>query len=141
MKSAFLLSLYEFMLQKRYAKRTIQTYLSWIADFIRFHQYSHPDKLNVTHVEAYLTHLAVKRKTAASTQATALNALVFLYGKYLEKPLPEDMNFLNSGRERKLPVVLTQQEVKALLARVSQQHYLLQQGAHGVVSPLSSLLI
>ncbi|WP_414829675.1 integron integrase [Alteromonas sp. H39] len=124
MKSTFLNSLYEFMLIKRYAKRTIETYLSWIADYIRFHQYAHPEKLDETHVEAYLTYLAVKRKVAASTQATALNALIFLYGKYLEKPLPDDMNFLNSGRERKLPVVLTQQEVKALLNRIAPQHYL-----------------
>lgn len=124
MKSTFLNSLYEFMLIKRYAKRTIENYLNWIADYIRFHQYAHPEKLDETHVEAYLTYLAIKRKAAASTQATALNALVFLYGKYLEKPLPENMNFINSGRERKLPVVLTQQEVKALLNRITPQHYL-----------------
>ncbi|MCU7552974.1 integron integrase [Alteromonas sp. ASW11-19] len=124
MKSKFIAALYEYMIMKRYAKRTIETYLTWIADYIRFHNLTHPEQLNATHVEAYLTHLAIRRKAAASTQATALNALVFLYAKYLEQPLPQEMNFINSGRERKLPVVLTQQEVKALLGRVSQQHYL-----------------
>lgn len=124
MKSKFIAALYKYMVMKRYAKRTIETYLTWIADYIRFHQFTHPKQLNATHVEAYLTHLAVRRKAAASTQATALNALVFLYARYLEDPLPQEMNFVNSGRERKLPVVLTQQEVKALLGRVSQQHYL-----------------
>ncbi len=124
MKSKFLTALYDYMIMKRYAKRTIETYLRWIADYLRFHHFTHPEQLHATHVEAYLTHLAIKRKAAAATQATALNALVFLYAKYLEKPLPEDMNFLNSGRERKLPVVLTQQEVKALLGHVSQPHYL-----------------
>lgn len=124
MKSTFLNAVYEFMLVKHYAKRTIETYLTWITDYIRFHQYAHPETLNAVHVEAYLTHLAVTRKVAASTQSTALNALVFLYDKFLETPLPADMHFLNSGRQRKLPVVLTQPEVKALLSRVAHQHYL-----------------
>jgi integron integrase len=124
MKSRFLITLYEHMMMKRYAKRTIQTYLTWIADFIRFHHFSHPNELGVIHIEAYLTHLALKRKVAQATQATALNALVFLYNKYLEKPLPEEMNFMGSGRQRKLPVVLTQNEVRALLARVGSHQYL-----------------
>ncbi|MEW9798478.1 integron integrase [Alteromonas sp. CYL-A6] len=124
MKSPFLRAIYEFMMLKRYAKRTIETYLSWIADYIRFHKFAHPTSLDETHVEAYLTYLATKRKVSQSTQATALNALVFMYGKYLDKPLPTEMTFLNSGRERKLPVVLTQNEVKALLRRVPHQHYL-----------------
>lgn len=124
MKSQFIKSLYEHMMLKRYAKRTIQTYINWISDYIRFHKYQHPKDLDVLHVEAYLTHLSTKRKNARSTQATALNALVFLYNRYLEKPLPSDMNFVGSGRERKLPVVLTQLEVKALLGRVPMHHYL-----------------
>ncbi len=61
---------------------------------------------------------------AKSTQITALNALVFLYNKYLGRPLPETMCFVGSHRERKLPVVLTQAEVRALLARVGKNHYL-----------------
>ncbi|WP_420934902.1 integron integrase [Alteromonas sp. A081] len=124
MRSNFLTILYNHMMMKRYAKRTIQTYLTWISDYIRFHNMVHPKELDAVHVEAYLTYLSTKRKTAQSTQATALNALVFLYNKFLEQPLPEDMNFVGSGRERKLPVVLTQNEVKALLSRVSQNHYL-----------------
>ncbi len=124
MKSQFLRELYEFMLTRGYAKRTIETYFTWITDFIRFHNYAQPKDMHAEHVEAYLTHLAVRRQCAKSTQATALNALLFLYNKYLDNPLPEDMTFLNSKRERKLPVVLTQDEVKAVLGRASKQHYL-----------------
>lgn len=124
MKSKFLHQLYEFMLTRGYAKRTIETYLTWITDFIRFHKFTEPQQMRAEHVEAYLTHLAVRKQCAKSTQATALNALLFLYNKFMECPLPEEMTFLNSKRERKLPVVLTQDEVKALLGRVSKQHYL-----------------
>ena len=124
MQSEFIQSIYDFMMLKRYAKRSIQTYLYWITEFLRFHKYLHPNNMDVTHVEAYLTHMSVNRGSSQATQATALNALVFLFGKYLNRPLPENMNFIGSGRERKLPVVLTQAEVKALLARVNERHYL-----------------
>ncbi|OFC70734.1 integron integrase [Alteromonas confluentis] len=124
MQSAFLQGLYDFMMLKRYAKRSIKTYLYWVTDFLRFHKYLHPNSMDVTHVEAYLTHLSTRRGSSQSTQATALNALVFLFNKYLEQPLPEKMNFVGSGKERKLPVVLTQSEVKALLSRIDDRHYL-----------------
>lgn len=124
MKSQFLNQLYEFMMSKGYAKRTIETYLTWITDFIRFHQFTQPREMHAEHVEAYLTHLAVRRRCAKSTQAIALNSLLFLYNKFLNSPLPEEMSFLNSKRERKLPVVLTQGEIKTLLGRVNKQHYL-----------------
>ena len=62
MKSQFIKSLYEHMMLKRYAKRTIQTYINWISDYIRFHKLQHPKDLDVLHVEAYLTHLSTKRK-------------------------------------------------------------------------------
>lgn len=109
---------------KRYAKRTVRTYSLWIADFIRFHHYAHPKTLGVEDVEAYLSHLTNTRKVAAATQATALNALNFLYGKYLLQPLPDDMTFAGSGRLPKLPVVLTAEEISYLLAHVKQTHFL-----------------
>lgn len=62
-------------------------------------------------VVAFLTHLAVQRKVAAATQAIALNALVFLYNKALEIPLNQISDFKHSSRQRKLPAVLTREEV------------------------------
>jgi len=124
MQSKFIKSVNDFMVVKRYAKRSIRTYLIWIADYIRFHQYQHPAKLGDDDVVAYLTHLAVKRNHAANTQASALNALVFLYGKYLHQPLSKDLEFVNSGRSKKLPVVLTVNEVKALLSQLPSSKHL-----------------
>ena len=124
MKSPFINAVYEFMMLKRYAKRTIKTYLVWIADYIRFHKYQHPKKMGDQDVRVYLTHLAVKRNLSASTQASALNALVFLYSKYLEQPLSDEIGFVNSGRKPKLPTVLTISEVQQLLANIPERQSL-----------------
>ena len=124
MKSPFINAVYEFMMLKRYAKRTIKAYLVWIADYIRFHKYQHPKKMGDQDVRVYLTHLAVKRNLSASTQASALNALVFLYSKYLEQPLSDDIGFVNSGRKPKLPTVLTIGEVQQLLANIPERQSL-----------------
>ena len=124
MKSPFINAVYEFMMLKRYAKRTIKAYLVWIAYYIRFHKYQHPKKMGDQDVRVYLTHLAVKRNLSASTQASALNALVFLYSKYLEQPLSDDIGFVNSGRKPKLPTVLTISEVQQLLANIPERQSL-----------------
>ncbi len=124
MKSPFINAVYELMMLKRYAKRTIESYLVWIADYIRFHKYQHPKKMGDQDVRVYLTHLAVKRNLSASTQASALNALVFLYSKYLEQPLSDDIGFVNSGRKPKLPTVLTISEVQQLLANIPERQSL-----------------
>jgi hypothetical protein len=62
MKSLFLLSVQEHMMLRHYAKRTIKTYLLWIAQFIRFHQMKHPKDLDKSHVEAFLNSLVLEKK-------------------------------------------------------------------------------
>ena len=79
MNSPFLNSVAEKMRLKRYAKRTIETYLHWITAFIHFHHKQHPIKCHNTEVEQFLSYLANQRNVAPNTQALALNALVFLY--------------------------------------------------------------
>ena len=66
-------------------------------------------------VVAFLNYLAVERKVAASTQSQALNALVFLYADVLEKPLPEMTGIRRVQHRYRVPVVLTQDEVRAVL--------------------------
>jgi integron integrase len=89
--------------------------LYWIKLFIRFNEKRHPDTLGANEITAFLTFLAVERNVAAATQAIALNALVFLYDKYLERPIGDVSHFNRASRQRKLPVVLTSAEVKNLL--------------------------
>jgi integron integrase len=66
-------------------------------------------------VEKFLTYLAVQRNVSASTQSLALNALVFLYNRFLEKPIENATDFRRSKRQAKLPVVLTEEEIRRVL--------------------------
>ncbi|MEX2515703.1 MAG: integron integrase [Gammaproteobacteria bacterium] len=117
--SPFLESIRRFMLARRYSKRSIKSYLYWIKCFILFHEKRHPAELGDADIVAFLTHLAADRKVAAATQRIALNALAFLYQQFLEKPAGDFSQFQKSGRQRKLPVVLTRTEIHQLFSKLS----------------------
>jgi integron integrase len=110
---------------RKYSRRTIDSYLYWIKYFILFNNKQHPEDLGARDVERFLTHLAVERSVSPSTQSIALNALVFLKTKFLEQELEPLQNFQKSTRQRKLPVVLTKQEVNLLLSQLSDKYYLM----------------
>lgn len=124
-QSPFLNEISDFMLARRYSKRTIKTYINWIRSFIIFCDKQHPSELAMSDVERYLTHLAVNRNVSASTQALALNSLMFLYNKFLEQPLGDVSAFRRSKKQAKLPVVLTQNEVRLLFDNIPFQYQLL----------------
>lgn len=123
-KSPFLSSVQDYMYQKRYSKRTIESYLLWIKRYILFHKKRHPATMDDTQVEAFLNHLVLERHVAAQTQALALNALSFLYHHILKRPLSLQLCFVKSQRPQKLPVVLTVEEVERLFANISPQYFL-----------------
>ena len=79
---------------KKYSDKTEQAYSAWIKQYILFHDKKHPQDMAATEVEAFLTHLAVERKVAASTQNQALSAIFFLYREVLQKPSKRDFNIL-----------------------------------------------
>lgn len=110
---------------KHYSIRTEQTYLHWIKDFILFHGKRHPADMGVTEVEAYLTHLAVRRKVAPSTQNVALQAILFLYKEVLGIELT-GINALRAKKDKRLPVVLTKAEVHLVLEHMKDPTYRLQ---------------
>ena len=124
-KSPFLNEISGFMSARRYSKRTIKTYIYWIRSYIIFCDKQHPSELSMSDVERYLTHLAVNRNVSSSTQALALNALMFLYNKFLEQPLGDVSAFKRSKKQPRLPVVLTQNEVKLLFDHIPFQYQLL----------------
>ncbi len=78
----------------------------------------HPAKLDDSHVIAFLEFLALKRNVSHSTQATALNALSYLYLKFLGRQRMEVGDFARARKQRKLPVVLTREEVSRLLEQL-----------------------
>ena len=110
---------------KHYSLRTEQAYSDWIRRFIRFHGTRHPREMGSAEVEAFLTHLAVEGKVAASTQNQAKSALLFLYKEVLESELPWLDNVEQAKAPKRLPVVLTRAEVQALLTRLDGTHWLL----------------
>ncbi len=124
-QSPFLNEISDFMMARRYSKRTIKTYITWIRSFIVFCDKQHPSSLGAGDVERFLTHLAVNRTVSASTQALALNSLMFLYNKFFEQPLGDVSAFRRSKRQAKLPVVLTQNQVKLLFDHIPFQYQLL----------------
>ncbi len=124
MKSQFLLSVKEHMLTRHYSNKTIQSYLFWVKRYIIFHQYAHPSKLSEDDVTRFLSHLAVNEKVAVKTQALALNAIAFLYRDFFKTPLSLDMRFQKSLTERKLPVVLTRDEIRRFVQHIDPKYKL-----------------
>ena len=124
MASPFLNYISEKMRLKRYAKRTIQSYVYWIKAYINFNGQRHPLSCHDKEVEQFLSYLTNKLDVAPNTQGIALNALVFLYRGILLKPLTLELNFNKSKQHTKLPVVLTQAEVTALLTKIVSRYAL-----------------
>lgn len=105
----------EVLRTRHYSYRTEQQYLGWVRRFIQFHGLEHPAGMGHVQVEAFLTHLAVDRRVASSTQAQALAAILFLYRDVLEQPLPWMSDIVHARRPDRLPAVLTRREVRAIL--------------------------
>jgi integron integrase len=95
---------------KHYAYRTEKTYIFWMRRFILFHVKKHPKDMGAKEIEAFLTHLAVNRRVAASTQNQALNALMFLYKKVLHIDVSDRINSVRAKRPARLPVVLSKDD-------------------------------
>ena len=104
--------------------RTERAYVIWVKRFVHFHGLRHPNEMGAPEVEAFLTHLAVRRNVAASTQNQALAALLFLYREVLNIDLPWLDGVTRANRPPRLPVVLDKDEVKALLAQLDGTSWL-----------------
>jgi integrase len=115
-----------------YAYRTEKSYCDWIVRFIKFHGAgTHPRHMDKVQVEAFLSHLASHHKVSVSTQRQALNALVFLYRRVLDKPLGDAIEPVKARRQRSLPVVLTQEEVRRVFAQMRGIHLMMARLLYG----------
>lgn len=103
---------------RHYSLRTEKSYIGWIRRFILFHRKRHPREMGGPEVEAFLSHLAVNRNVAAATQNQALNAILFLYREILGIDLPWLHNVRRAKKPKRLPTVLTRDEVRAVLAQL-----------------------
>jgi len=100
---------------RHYSRRTEKAYAGWIRRFILFHEKRHPAEMGKAEVTRFLSHLAVGARVSASTQNQALSALLFLYGQVLNQDLGWLDEIVRAKRPARLPVVLSREEVGALL--------------------------
>lgn len=110
---------------KHFSLSTEKSYVYYIRDFILFHHKRHPKEMGATEIRAYLSHLAIQRNVAASTQTVALSALLFLYRKVLNIELPYIDDIERAKRPQRLPVVFTRSEVKRILANLDGLQHLI----------------
>lgn len=110
---------------RHYSIRTEQAYTDWIKRFILFHNKRHPSEMGEKEVARFLTHLAVNLNVAASTQNQALSALLFLYKQVLNRPLDWIMGVERAKKLERLPVVLSREEVCAVLGQLTGTKWLM----------------
>lgn len=110
---------------KHYSIRTEHAYLGWIERFMLAFRHRHPRDLGGVEVEQFLTALAVHGRVAASTQAQALSALLFLYREVLGVDLPWLENVTRAKAPRRLPVVLDRAEIRRLLNQLDGRNWLM----------------
>lgn len=101
-----------------YAGKTAKAYLYWIERYLQFHAGANPRDLAEEEVNAFLSHLAVEERVAASTQNQALCALLCFYDKVLGQPLDRIEGVVRARRSRRQPVVLSGREVRALFGQL-----------------------
>ena len=109
---------------KRFSRKTEEAYVGWTRRFILFHGKRHPSEMGEVEVTTFLTHLAQGRGVSASTQNQALCALLFLYRQVLSRQLGELDGLVWAKRSTHVPVVLTPDEVVAVLDELSGSPWL-----------------
>jgi integron integrase len=116
---------------KHYSIRTEQAYLQWIRRYILFHGKQHPETLGADQLTQFLSDLAVRGNVSASTQNQALNAILFMYREVLKTELPWLENVQRAKRTQHIPVVLTRNEVRSLLAQLEGTAWLMASVTYG----------
>lgn len=109
---------------KHYSPKTEDAYVGWIRRYILFHGKRHPSEMGADQVAQFLSHLALKRHVAASTQNQAFHALLFLYRQVLHIELGEVVDAVRAKKPKRLPVVLTREEVDSVLALLDGEVWL-----------------
>ena len=130
-KSPLLEQVRNHMRVHHYSLRTEEAYIDWIKRFILFHGKRHPAEMGEQEITAFLTHLAVAKNVAGSTQNQALAAILFLYKQVLKQDLDWMDGIVRAKRPARIPEVLVPDEVKALLKQLTGTHQLIARLLYG----------
>ncbi len=104
---------------RHYSIRTEEAYVDWVKRYIFFHNKRHPKEMGANEIAAFLSYLAIERGVSASTQNQARSALLFLYREVLAIEIAEMGDVIAAKVSRRLPVVLTEREVRELLLQMN----------------------
>lgn len=115
----------EALYSRHYSRRTEQTYCNWVKRFGHFHNVRHPAEMAEPEINVFLTRLAVKEKVAASTQNQALSALLFLYRHVIGREVGDLGEVIRARKPKRLPAIMTRDEVKAVLSNLSGDKWLM----------------
>jgi len=106
---------------RHYSRRTEQAYCLWVRRYIRYHGLRHPADMAEPEINAFVTHLAVAEHVSASTQTQALSAILFLYRRVLRREVGDLEELVRARGQTRLPVVLSREEVRALLHELDRE--------------------
>jgi site-specific recombinase XerD len=116
---------------RHYSHRTEQAYVYWLRRFVRFHRLRNPAEMAEAEVSAFLTSLAVEEHVSASTQNQAMGALLYFYRHVLGQRLGVLRELARAKRPQRLPAVLTPGEVRAVLAHLEGDAWLVASFLYG----------
>jgi len=116
---------------RHYSGRTEEAYVGWAKRFLRFHGGQDPTEMGPAEVRAFINDLAVKRGVSASTQEQALSAILFMFKEVLRQDLGWVQLIVRAKKPKRLPVVMTRDEVKAVLNEMSGMTKLMAQMLYG----------
>lgn len=129
----------QFIRRQNKSWATERTYIYWIKRYIYFHNKQHPKDLGGMHIELFLTQLAVHGQASPSTQATALNALVYLYKQFFQREIGE-LDFRRAKPKQKIPVVFEAAEARRVIKLLAGDQYLMASMMYGAGLRVSECL-
>lgn len=118
---------------------TENTYVYWVHQYILHHNKQHPAHMGPEQVEAYLSHLALTANVSPNTQKTALNAIMFLYNRFLKRPI-EKLDFHYAKKPLRVPTVFTHQEAISVIDCLVMPYKLMAQLMYGCGLRISEVL-
>lgn len=122
-----------------YAYQTEKHYIKWAARFIRFHNMQHPNTLSAEHISDFLSQNAIKENWSPSTQKTALNAIVNLFAKFLNKQVGK-LSYTYAKVQPKLPVIISHQEACSVITHLQDDMQLMAMLMYGAGLRVSECL-
>ncbi len=129
-----------FIRSRNLAYATEKTYVAWVLQFIRFHKMKHPQEMGGSEIETFLNYLVLQRYCSKSTQRTALNALIFLFKKFLQREDIGKLSYSCSKRHRQIPTVFTHQEALKVIAQLNGKPKLMTKFMYGTGVRISELV-